>query len=71
MAKNKLLGDILIEMGIASREIIVECLNMQTEIHQKGLDPVPIGKLLLKTGYITTDQLNKALDKQSRYRLPN
>lgn len=68
---KKLLGEIMIEMGMASRDIITECLNRQTEIHQKGLDPIPIGKLLVKTGCITTDQLEKALAKQSRYRIPS
>ena len=71
MAKNKLLGEIMIEMGLASRELIVECLNAQTEIHRKGLDPVPIGRLLVKTGHVTMKQLEKALEKQARYKLPN
>lgn len=71
MEKNKLLGEIMIEMGLASRDIIIDCLNMQTEIHQKGLDPVPIGRLLVKTGCITTEQLAKALERQARRRLPN
>lgn len=71
MAHKKLLGEIMIEMGLASRELIVECLNKQTEIHAKGLDPVPIGKLLVKTGHVTMEQLEKALEKQAKYRLPN
>lgn len=41
MSENKLLGEIMIEMGLASREIIMECLKMQTEIHQKGSIPCP------------------------------
>jgi hypothetical protein len=69
--KNKLLGELMVEMGLASRELITECLNMQTEIHQKGLDPVPLGKLLLKSGYVTVEQLQKALDEQAKYRLPS
>ncbi|MDH7480749.1 MAG: hypothetical protein QHH26_02075 [Armatimonadota bacterium] len=71
MAENKLLGEIMIDMGFASREIIMECLKMQTEIHQKGLDPVPIGRLLIKTGHITMEQLEKALAKQAKSRLPS
>lgn len=71
MGDNKLLGEIMIEMGLAPRELIVECLNAQTEIHQKGLDPMPIGKLLIKTGHVTAEQLEKALQKQAKYRLPN
>ncbi|MDI6828052.1 MAG: hypothetical protein QME62_06170 [Armatimonadota bacterium] len=71
MSENKLLGEIMIEMGLASREIIMECLKMQTEIHQKGLDPVPIGRLLIKTGHITMEQLEKALAKQAKSRLPS
>lgn len=71
MAGKKLLGEIMIEMGLASREIIIECLNMQTEIHRKGLEPVPIGRLLVKTGHITMEQLEKALRKQARTRPPS
>lgn len=71
MADNKPLGEIIVDMGFASREQIIECLNMQTEIHQKGLDPVPIGSLLIKTGYLTVPQLDRALEKQMRNRLPS
>jgi len=71
MAENKLLGEIMIDMGLASREIIMECLSMQTEIHRKGLDPVPIGRLLIKTGHINMEQLEKALAKQAKSRLPS
>lgn len=71
MAENKLLGDILIEMGLASRELVVECLNKQTEIHSRGLGQIPIGKLLVNTGYISTAQLKKALAKQMKNRLPS
>lgn len=71
MATDKPLGEIMIDMGFASREQIIECLNMQTEIHQRGLDPVPIGRLLIKTGHVTMEQLEKALAKQMKYRLPS
>lgn len=71
MADNKPLGEIIVDMGFASREQIIECLNMQTEIHQKGLDQVPLGSLLIKTGYLTSGQLDKALVKQMKYRMPN
>jgi len=71
MATDKPLGEIIIDMGFASREQIIECLNMQTEIHQRGLDPVPIGRLLIKTGHVTMEQLEKALAKQTKYRLPS
>ena len=71
MAENKLLGDIMVEMGLASRELIVECLNVQTEIHRKGLDAIPLGRLLVKSGRVSTEQLQEALDKQAKYRLPN
>ena len=71
MADKKPLGEIIVDMGFASRDQIIECLNMQTEIHQKGLDKVPIGSLLIKTGYLTTGQLERALEKQTRNRLPS
>lgn len=69
MATDKPLGEIVIDMGFASREQVIECLNVQTEIHQKGLEPVPIGRLLVKTGHVTMEQLEKALQKQMKYRL--
>ena len=71
MVRNKLLGEIMIEMGLASHELIIDCLNIQTEIHRRGLDPIPIGKLLMKTGHVTMEQLEAALEKQSKYRLPS
>lgn len=71
MPKKKPIGEIMIKMGIVTKEMVTECLNMQTEIHRKHLDPVPLGKLLMKTGYINQDQLEKALAKQLRGRLPN
>lgn len=71
MAHHKLIGELLVEMGLASRELVVECLNKQTEIHRCGLDPIPLGTLLVKTGHLSMDQLEKALDKQTRYRLPS
>ena len=68
---DRLIGEILIEMGYASRDLVAECLRAQTEIHRRGQSPVPLGKLLVRTGCLTTEQLEKALAKQRRYRLPN
>ena len=71
MVRNKLLGEIMVEMGLASRDLIIDCLNIQTEIHRRGLDPIPIGKLLVKTGHVTLEQLEAALEKQCKYHLPS
>lgn len=71
MAQNRLLGEIMVEMGLASRELVVECLNKQTEIHRRGMSPIPIGQLLVKTGCVTTSELEKALEEQAKYHLPN
>ncbi len=71
MATDKPLGEIVIDMGFASREQVIECLNVQTEIHQKGLEPVPIGRLLVKTGHVTMEQLERALQQQMKHRLPS
>lgn len=71
MAENRLLGEIMIEMGLASRELVTDCLNAQTEIHAGGQGRIPLGTLLMKTGCVSHAQLEKALEKQSRYRLPN
>jgi len=71
MAENRLIGEILVEMGFASQELVVECLNKQTEIHHKGLEPIPLGTLLMKTGHLSMEQLEKALERQTKYRLPS
>ncbi|GEM_PF-2059785 len=71
MSVNKPLGEIIVDMGYASRDQIIECLNMQTEIHRKGLDPVPLGSLLIKTGYLTVPQLDRALERQMKHRMPS
>lgn len=71
MAENKLLGEILIEMGVTTREMVVECLSKQTEIHLGGIGRMPLGQLLLKTGYVSAEQLERALAKQSRYKRAN
>jgi hypothetical protein len=69
MTQKKLLGEIMVEMGLAPRDLVVECLNMQTEIHRKGLEPVPLGKLLVKTGCVTISDLDRALERQAKYHL--
>lgn len=69
--RNKLIGEIMVEMGLASRELIIDCLNIQTEIHRRGMEQVPLGRLLVKTGCLTVDQLEEALDTQARSRLPS
>ena len=71
MSQHKFIGEILVEMGLASRELVVDCLNKQTEIHTKGLDPVPLGMLLVKSGHLNMKQLERALEQQSKYRLPS
>jgi hypothetical protein len=71
MTHHKLIGEILVEMGYASRELVVESLNKQTEIHTKGLDPIPLGTLLVKSGHLSMNQLDRALEQQSKYRLPS
>jgi len=71
MTHHKLIGEILVEMGLASREVVVDCLNKQTEIHRCGLDPMPLGTLMVKTGTLSIEQLERALQKQSKCRLPS
>ena len=71
MPHNKLIGEILIEMGLAPKEVVVDCLNKQMEIHRQGLEPIPIGTLLVKTGHVSMADLEKALEKQTKNRLPS
>ena len=71
MARNRMIGEILVEMGLASKELVVDCLNRQMEIHRQGLEPIPIGTLLVKTGHVSMADLEKALAKQTKNRLPS
>ena len=71
MAHNKLIGEILVEMGLASKEVVMDSLNRQMEIHQQGTDRIPLGTLLVKTGHLSMDDLEKALEKQMKNRLPS
>lgn len=71
MPHNKLIGEILVEMGLASKEVVVDSLNRQTEIHQQGQERIPIGTLMVKTGHLSMEDLEKALAKQMRNRLPS
>lgn len=71
MPHNKLIGEILVEMGLASKELVLDCLNKQVEIHRQGLKPIPIGTLLVKTGHVSMEDLEKALENQTRNRLPS
>lgn len=69
MVENRLIGEILIQMGYASRDLIIECLNAQMEVHRMDAGRIPLGTLLLKTGHVTSDQLDKALAQQAKYRM--
>ena len=71
MPHNKLIGEILVEMGLASKEVVVDCLNRQMEIHRQGLEPIPLGTLLVKTGHVSMEDLEKALENQMKNRLPS
>lgn len=71
MPHNKLIGEILIEMGLASKEVVMDSLNRQTEIHQRGQERIPIGTLMVKTGHLSMEDLEKALEKQMKNRLPS
>lgn len=55
---NKLLGEILLEKGVCSREDINHALNIQKEFGGR------LGTILLNTGVITEEQLLKALSFQ-------
>lgn len=71
MARHKPLGEIMVDMGLTSEDIIIECLNKQTEIHSEGSEHLPLGKLLVRAGYITSEQLQAALEEQARRKLPS
>jgi hypothetical protein len=59
MGKYKYIGEILIEMGIPQEKI-----NEALDVYNKRK---PIGQIFLDLKIITPDQLEKALEKQSRF----
>ena len=54
------LGDILLEMGVATDELIAAAMSMQSKSHKR------IGKILVENGSISEDDLLKALSRQLR-----
>ena len=61
--RRKQLGLILIELGYIDKEKLIRYIELQTELYMKtDIQSVPLlGELLVETGEITEDQLNKAL----------
>ncbi|MFP4490278.1 MAG: chemotaxis protein CheA [Spirochaetaceae bacterium] len=53
----KPLGDMLVEMGIASKEAVEQALDMQR---------MKLGELLVNTGVAKEDEVEKALEKQGK-----
>lgn len=59
-ARELLFGRIAVLLGFATQEQVDECVRIQGELPQS----VPIGELMLKKGYIDSEQLQKVLDVQ-------
>jgi predicted Zn-ribbon and HTH transcriptional regulator len=60
-----LFGRTAIAMGLATREQVADCLDLQRRLSQVGR-LIPIGKLMLAKGYLSAFQIEQILTAQSR-----
>lgn len=69
--KPKRLGSVIIELGYATREVIETAVSEYYQQQQNNPSPPhnkpqqPLGKILVEKNFITTDQLNFALEYQN------
>lgn len=59
------LGQMLLHHRLLAGGQILECLELQTQRTQSGGRVVPLGTIALEKGYLSPDQLNETLYKQS------
>ncbi|HZN61961.1 MAG TPA: serine/threonine-protein kinase [Planctomycetota bacterium] len=65
-ARGALLGQILIDKGLATEFQVNECLRMQGRLIDLGIAPLPrLGEILVKRGYIKRDAVETALQFQN------
>ncbi len=63
-------GSLAIKKGFISRDQIQECLTIQQELKQTGVDE-KLGKILIKRGYMSKDQILEILQEQRGIGLTN
>jgi hypothetical protein len=63
--KDKKLGNILVELGHATPEMLVEAMVLQKELKASGKRIFRLGEILLFRKYITSAQLHAALRMQA------
>jgi hypothetical protein len=59
--KMPLFGEICINLGFTSPEMVLECLNIQKYEDNAGLPHRYLGEIMLEVGAITKEQLDEAL----------
>jgi hypothetical protein len=58
------IGEILMEMGCLTEKQLRNALQKQEEVDMRGERHVPIGKILVESGFITLEDLLLALAQQ-------
>lgn len=71
MAEKKyLLGEILISLGVLTKEQLDMALKEQKELDAKGKEHKPVGQILLEHGFITPNDLIEAIKIQTKQKEP-
>ncbi|HLF94835.1 MAG TPA: serine/threonine-protein kinase, partial [Planctomycetota bacterium] len=61
-SRDRALGDLLVEQGLAGRGQIDECLSLLAKLREGGAAPVPtLGSLLLQKGYLSSSGYERTL----------
>lgn len=59
-------GEVLIEMGVLTKDQLENALRKQREADMRGDSHIPVGNILATSGIITRQQLHMALTEQRR-----
>ena len=71
MAEKKyLLGEILISLGVLTKEQLDTALKEQKELDTQGKEHKPVGQILLEHGFITPNDLIEAIKIQTKQKEP-
>ncbi|RME85425.1 MAG: hypothetical protein D6785_04405, partial [Planctomycetota bacterium] len=63
--KDKSFGNFCIRLGFASQEQVLQCIQEQHQLQQKGLY-VRLGELMLEKGILTVEQVERILEYQKK-----
>ncbi len=57
-------GEIAVREGIASRQAVQECLDIQGKLRSFGVEPKRLGEIMLEKGYLRPEDVRAILDIQ-------